>query len=157
MYQVILYLLAAISPEQSAHIVSKVLDAPWLEKELLNTCYRESRCKPIGPHKRDKWSSKLMWRNARRVKWLKPKVCKHHRFRATKFWSPSGPWGASRAYTMRWLPLCMSPDDTDIPIINAFMVGRRMVDVVKKSKRRNRKAIRRAWKGAGNARKLESL
>lgn len=151
MIAVLALLLSLFSVQTSIGLVSEMFPKSWLEKEMSRTCHRESRCKAIGVHRRDLHASRLMWRRAVKAGWLNPDKCKYHRLNAGP-WSPSGPFGASRAYTWHHIGSpCIPIEYFDIPIINTIAVAKRMISIAgKRNKRRN---IREAWKGRGNVRR----
>lgn len=149
--------LPDLDPVVASHVVAVVLEHPWLEEELLVTCRRESRCRAVGVHRRDRKSSDLMWERAVKVGWLRPNECHYHAHDAVDSWSTVGPFGASKAYTLHHLGQdCFSAALFDVSLINALASGLRMVDVAQgcRSTQCRRKKIRVAWRGRGKRKKL---
>ena len=129
------------SPKAASLLAAALIGRPEIGQEMLQICRRESRCRPIGVHARDAWAARRMWVAAVRVGYLDPERCHHHRWGDGQ-WSVSGSWGASRAYTLRFLPGCWPKKVLDITPIGAYAVARRLSAAGKTKRER-----RRTWAG----------
>lgn len=144
--QVAVFLGGLSSPKLAATFVGSVYDRPDLGRELVHICMRESRCQDVGPHAIDRKWSRTMWERAVKVGWLQPKKCKHHRYRAAKTWSVSGPWGLSRAYHLRFVG-CVPARWLDVPIVGAYAAMKKMLNACRVYGACDQKSRHRVWAG----------
>ncbi len=116
---------ALLDPRLASYVGAALAGHPSYGAQLVEICERESGCTRIGVHRCDARRSSSAWRDAvGNMRALDPARCEHHEL-ADGPWSTSGPWGAMRAYTLRWLPGCWPAWLLDVPAVGAFAATRR--------------------------------
>lgn len=120
-----LLLAALLDPRLASFVGATLAGHPTFGPQLLAICERESGCQLVGVHRCDAHRSRAAWADAvGNMRALDPARCAHHELGAGP-WATSGPWGAMRAYTLRWLPGCWPAALLDVPLVGAWAATRR--------------------------------
>jgi len=143
--------IISIEPRPAAEIVAAMFGQPEVANELQVICHRESRCKSIGIHERDRWAGKTMHRNAMRVGWLQSWCPWHQKPKDPDRFSVRGSFGLSAAYSLRFLAPCLPPEVLDIPLVSAYAAAKRAIAQCERYGACTRAEHRSYW--AGNNRK----
>ncbi len=140
-------------------VVATVLGAwlagePDFADELLQICRRESHCRIVRAHPRDRRAGPAMRRGALRVGWLDPE-CPFVEGDGRRF-STRGIHGLSAAYSLRFLGSCLPPEVLDVPLLSAIAATKRSRHMCRRQRACTKEERRRQWIGAAKYDRLRA-
>jgi hypothetical protein len=138
--------LALLDPVVATVLGAWLAGEPELSRELLQICRRESHCRFIGEHPRDRDAGPAMRRGALRVGWLDAE-CPFVEGDGRRF-STRGIHGLSAAYSLRFLGHCLPPELLDVPLFSAIAAARRSRNLCRRQRACTTEERRRHWIGA---------
>jgi hypothetical protein len=141
--------LALLDPVLATVLGAWLAGEPELAHELVEICHRESHCRFVGAHVRDRPAGPAMQRSALRVGWLDPE-CPFHTGDGRRF-STRGVHGLSAAYSLRFLGECVPPELLDVPLFSAIAAARRSRNMCRHHRACTPEERHRRWIGAGKA------
>jgi hypothetical protein len=143
----VLLKLALLDPFVGTMLGAWLAGEPQLADELVQICERESHCRFVGAHGRDRAAGPAMLRSALRVGWLDA-ACPFV-FGDGRRFSTRGVHGLSAAYSLRFLGDCVPPELLDLPLFSAIAAARRSRNMCTHHAACTPEARYRRWVGAG--------
>jgi hypothetical protein len=139
--------LALLEPVLATVLGAWLAGEAELADELVEICRRESHCRFVGAHVRDRPAGPRMRRNALRVGWLDA-ACPFVAGDGRRF-STRGVHGLSAAYSLRFLGDCVPPELLDVPLFSAIAAARRSRNMCVRHRACTPEERHRRWVGAG--------
>lgn len=122
MFGALVYLLAHLPPDPSAHLAAWLHGRPDIGPALVRVCRRESRCQALGVHEVDAeldgWGGQVRLGHLRA--WCQPW--------APRTWTTRGAFGLSAASHWRYLPACYPAAVLDVPIVSAMVAASKYLE-----------------------------
>jgi hypothetical protein len=143
----VLLKLALLDPLLGTVLGAWLAGEAELADELVEICERESHCRFVGAHVRDRPAGPAMLRAALRVGWLDPEC--PFVFGDGRRFSTRGVHGLSAAYSLRFLGQCVPPELLDLPLFSAIAAARRSRNMCTRHRACTREERHRRWVGAG--------